>query len=260
MAVTGGGNVSSASSHPTALPDGGKQKAPSPLDYRPRPGRLLVSDEAAYLLPMGLFLAFTAVGGHWQSLFVASYVAKTLITAVLLILLWPHYTKIRWSYWWLGIILGVIGVVQWVGMERVLLHFWPHYHLLDSGPPFDPYQQFHSPAAMWAFIAIRWAGAALVVPVMEELFWRDYLWRTIAAPADFKLAAVGEWDRGLPLLIVSVAFCTVHFEWLTAIGWGLMVGSLLVLTRSLGACIIMHGVTNFLLGLYVLLTHDWKFW
>jgi len=39
-----------------------------------------------------------------------------------------------------------------------------------------------------------------------------------------------------------------------------MVGGLLVFTRSLGACILMHGVTNFLLGAYVLWTHDWKFW
>ena len=44
--------------------------------------------------------------------------------------------------------------------------------------------------AMWAFIAIRWAGASLVVPFMEELFWRDYLWRTISAPADMSASRV----------------------------------------------------------------------
>ena len=88
----------------------------------------------------------------------------------------------------------------------------------------------------------------------------DFLWRTIAAPADFKLARIGEWDRGLPIVVVSLLFCTVHFEWLTAIVWGFMIGGLLLYTRSLGACIIMHGVTNFLRGAYVLWTHDWKFW
>jgi CAAX prenyl protease-like protein len=219
-----------------------------------------VSDDLAYLLPMGAFLAFTWAGGYWPSFFVASYVAKTFVAALLLAVLWRHYTKIRWSYWWLGIVMGVVGVVQWVCMERGLLHVWPNYHIAKNGPPFDPTRAFHSPAAMWSFIAVRWAGASLVVPVMEELFWRDYLWRTIAAPADFKLAQMGEWDRGIPLIVVSLFFCTVHFEWLTAIVWGLMVGGLLVFTRSLGACIIMHGVTNFLLGAYVLWTHDWKFW
>jgi hypothetical protein len=34
----------------------------------------------------------------------------------------------------------------------------------------------------------------------------------------------------------------------------------LLKTRSLGPCIIAHGVTNFLLGAYVLWRHDWYFW
>jgi CAAX prenyl protease-like protein len=98
------------------------------------------------------------------------------------------------------------------------------------------------------------------VPFMEEFFWRDFLWRTIAAPADFRIAKIGEWDRGIPLLVVSLAFCIVHPQWLTAIVWGLMIGGLLIYTRSLGACIVMHAVTNFLLGAYVLYTGDWIFW
>jgi hypothetical protein len=225
----------------------------------PKPKRA-VNDDVAYFLPMLVFLAFTWAGGHWETFFVTSYVFKTVLTAILLILFWKHYTKITWSFWWLGIILGIVGVFQWVGMERLLLHYWPNYPRL-SGTVFDPTHAFTSPAQMWAFIAVRWAGAALVVPVMEELFWRDYLWRTVVAPADFKLAKRGQWESGVPLMIVTLAFCSVHLgEWMTAITWGLMVGLLLVFTRSLGACIIMHGVTNFLLGAYVLFTHDWKFW
>jgi hypothetical protein len=40
----------------------------------------------------------------------------------------------------------------------------------------------------------------------------------------------------------------------------MMIAVLLVRTKSIGACIIAHGVTNFLLGLYVLRTHEWFFW
>ncbi len=103
-------------------------------------------------------------------------------------------------------------------------------------------------------------GAVLVVPVMEELFWRDYLWRQILAPSDFKLAEVGEFGWA-PFLIVPLAFATVHGNWwLTAVVWGLMIAILLVSTKSLGACIVAHAVTNLLLALYVLHTHDWAFW
>jgi hypothetical protein len=208
---------------------------------------------------MAAFLLCTYIGGQWPDLYVASYIIKTFAAALLIILFWKRYTPIRWNYWWLGILLGIVGVVQWIGMERLLLHYFPNYPRV-GGTPFDPHEAFKYAGNMWTFIAIRWAGAALVVPFMEELFWRDFLWRTIAAPADFKLAKLGEWDRGVPLLIVTLVFCSVHVEWMTAIVWGLMIGALLILTRSLGACIIMHAVTNFLLGAYVLWTNDWKFW
>jgi membrane protease YdiL (CAAX protease family) len=59
---------------------------------------------------------------------------------------------------------------------------------------------------------------------------------------------------------VTLAFAAVHIQWMTAIVWGSMIALLLVRTRSLGACIIAHAVTNLLLGVYVLYTHDWAFW
>ena len=40
----------------------------------------------------------------------------------------------------------------------------------------------------------------------------------------------------------------------------LMIGALLVYTRSLGACIVMHATTNLLLFVYVIWTRDWSFW
>jgi membrane protease YdiL (CAAX protease family) len=54
----------------------------------------------------------------------------------------------------------------------------------------------------------------------------------------------------------------VHIQWITAVVWAVMIGLLLLKTRSIGSCIIAHGVTNFLLGAYVLFwtPHDWYFW
>jgi CAAX prenyl protease-like protein len=217
-----------------------------------------VSDFWAYVLPMAIFLVFTQFGAWYPAIYPHMYVAKTLIVPVALILFWPRYTKIRWNHWWLGIIVGVAGVFQWVAMQLWLQRF---EFFKPSPGAFDPSAYFDGrPELMWAFIIVRLAGASLVVPVMEELFWRDALWRTIIAPNDFKLAQVGEWDWKA-FLGVSGAFSLVHGNWwLTAIVWGLMVATLLVYTKSLGACIIAHGVTNLLLGLYVLHTKEWFFW
>jgi CAAX prenyl protease-like protein len=222
-----------------------------------------ISDWWAYVIPMAAFMLFTWVGTLGKDWFPPSYVAKTLIVPVLLILFWHRYTQIRWNYWWLGIIVGVIGLVQWIGMEKILMSqswlFWTRLSSDIKNEAFDPTRYFSSPARMWSFIAIRLAGATLVVPVMEELFWRDFLWRNIAAPNDFKLVQVGEYDS-TAFWLTPILFASVHVQWLTAIVWGLLIAVLLVRTKSLGACIIAHAVTNFLLGLYVLHTHEWFFW
>lgn len=215
-------------------------------------------DDVAYILPMGAFLALTQLGNSWPALFVWSYAAKTILVAGLLALLWPHFTRIRWNYGWLGMAMGVVGVVQWIAMEKLILRHFPHYPRL-GGEIFNPFKEITSPAGRAMFIGIRLAGAVLVVPVMEELFWRDFLWRTILAPNDFKLAEIGERDASA-WIMVSLFFCAVHVQWMTAIVWGLMIGGLLMATQSLGAAILMHAVTNLLLGLYVLWTGDWYFW
>jgi CAAX prenyl protease-like protein len=228
--------------------------------HRLRRFRDRLRDDVAYVLPMCVFLALTQIGVVWPRLYPATYVAKTLIVASLLILLWPRFTRPRWDYWWLGALLGVVGVVQWIAMQNWIWRHAMFSFLARPQDPFNPLTAFSSAWQTWGFIAIRLAGATLLVPVMEELFWRDFAWRQIIAPNDFKLAGVGEWDWR-PFLIVPLIFAAVHLNWLfTAIVWAFMIGGLLAVTRSLGACIVMHFVTNLLLGLYVLWKKDWAFW
>jgi len=219
-----------------------------------------VRDDVAYMLPMGAFVGLTFLGGYLpESAFPFVYAAKTVIAAVLLWMLWPAFTRINWDYFWTGVLVGVVGLFQWVGTEELLLKYWPSYPRM-SGEPFDPTKAFTSPEAFWLFVLVRWAGPTLVVPVMEELFWRDFLWRSLIAPNNFKLARIGEWDKSAFFIVVAM-FATVHMQmWATSLVWALMIGGLLLATRSIGACIVAHGVTNFLLGAYVLVTEDWKYW
>ncbi len=217
-------------------------------------------DDVAYILPMAMFLAFTLAGTTWPSFYIASYVIKTFVVAVLLIFLRRQYTQISWRFWWLGVVIGAAVVVQWVGMENFILRHWPNYPRMSRGEIFNPFDHFQSHRAAWSFIFIRWAGASLLVPFMEELFWRDFLWRNIASPGDFKSIPVGVWSLRAFIVVAIMFGAGVHLEWMTAIVCGLIYGALLVVTRSLGACIIAHGVTNFLLGLYVLHSGAWRFW
>jgi CAAX prenyl protease-like protein len=217
-----------------------------------------VRDDIAYILPMGAFLGITFIASTWPSTLPACYIIKTIVAGALLILLRKHFTKISWNYWQLGILVGIIGVIQWVGMEKALLHFWPNYPTLTR-ETYNPFEKVSPRPWLMVFLFFRLLGPALVVPFMEEYFWRDFLWRTFLAPNDFKLAAVGEWDAKV-FWGIAILFASEHVQWLTAIVWAVMIGYLLVRTRSLGACIVAHGVTNLMLGVYVLYTHDWWFW
>ena len=95
---------------PTQTPP--TQAEPHPPE---KPGWL--RDDIAYILPFAAFMVFTAIGGKYKSLYPLTYVAKVIVTAILLVICWRFYTRISWRYWWLGVIVGVIGIFQWVGMQ-----------------------------------------------------------------------------------------------------------------------------------------------
>lgn len=233
---------------------------PQPPTTELRP-RTFVRDDWAYMLPMFTFLGFVYLGGKFPDYYPHTYVGRCVCVAALLIMFWKQYTPIRWNHWWLGLIVGVVGIFQWVGMQLLLQKIAPTMFAPDLEKVFDPAKTFENPAIYWSFIAVRWIiGASIIVPIMEELFWRDYVWRTIIAPNDFKLAKVGEWEWKA-FFGVAAVFAVVHGNWwLTSIVWALMISWLLLKTKSIGACIIAHATTNLLLGAYVLYTRDWSFW
>ncbi|MCS7033661.1 MAG: CAAX prenyl protease-related protein [Phycisphaerae bacterium] len=225
------------------------------------PRRRLVGDDWAYMLPMFTFLGFVWLGSTYPQWYPHTYVARCICAGTLLVLFWRQYTPISWNGWWLGLIVGIVGIFQWVGMQLLLQRLLPDLFAPDPARVFDPTAAFSSPLAYQGFLVIRWIiGASLIVPVMEELFWRDFVWRTIIAPSNFKLARIGERDWKA-FFGVAFVFAVVHGNWwLTSIVWALLIGWLLLRTKSIGACIVAHSTTNFLLGAYVLYTRDWSFW
>src|SRR4051812_24272028 len=127
--------------------------SPHPLDYQPPPPKPRVDlDFWAYLLPMALFLGLTQIGASWKQLYPLSYLIKTVVVAAALVLLWPRYTRIRWNHWWLGVIVGVIGILQWVGMQLWLQQF---EFFKPSPDVFNPLEFFkEKPGLLWPFIAV----------------------------------------------------------------------------------------------------------
>ncbi|CAN6484449.1 unnamed protein product [Victoria cruziana] len=110
----------------------------------------------------------------------------------------------------------------------------------------------------WDLIAVRWVGAALMVPVMEELFWRSFLMRWIDNP-DFQQVSPRTVSFKA-LALSTLAFATAHTLWLAAIVAGLAYAWLYQRTGKLWAPIVAHAVTNGVLGVWVVITGNWQFW
>ena len=184
------------------------------------------------------------------------YAVRAGITAIVLVALWGRYSELREggaaagvSGWALGVGAGVLVLVLWV-----LLDF-PPLVMGENETPFDPRVDG---TIHWRLALMRLAGAALVVPVMEELFWRSFLMRWLEKP---RFLSVVPRDVGWkPLVMTSVVFALEHRLWFAGLLAGLIYGELYRRTGSLRVVIAAHAVTNAGLGAYVLATGSWVFW
>jgi CAAX prenyl protease-like protein len=107
-------------------------------------------------------------------------------------------------------------------------------------------------------VAMRWIGAALMVPVMEELFWRSFLMRWIQRPG---FVTVDPTRVGLRAVVISTfLFVLVHPLWLAATLAGLAYAWLYIRSGRLWSSVIAHAVTNGTLGVWVVYSGQWQFW
>jgi len=149
-----------------------------------------------------------------------------------------------------AVAVGLLVLVLWVHLDA------PWMTLGESAASFEPL----TPDGQidWALVAVRWIGATLLVPVMEELFWRSFLMRWIQRP-DFIAVAPGQ--VGLRAVLLSTfLFVLAHPLWLAAALAGLAYAWLYVRSGKLWTCVIAHAVTNGGLGIWVVLTRQWQFW
>jgi CAAX prenyl protease-like protein len=154
----------------------------------------------------------------------------------------------------LAVALGLAVTVAWVGLESIP---YPKLNLAGGHrQAFDPYSLPVGKRA--AFLAVRLFGLVLLVPLMEELFWRSFLLRWVI-DSEFRRVPIGRVTLGAAA-VTSGLFAAAHPEWLPALLTGAAWAWLLWQTKSLFACFLSHAVANLGLGIYVLATHNWRFW
>jgi hypothetical protein len=219
----------------------------------------MVSSQAlARSVPFALYIAFLALEGSVTKLapdFDARWLYPAKIITVVLALLYfrREYEELalppeRRTWLW-GVPVGLLVFVLWINLDFGWLD-------LGGGSGYDPRDA--SGNLDWALVVFRLIGAALVVPVMEELFWRSFLMRWLDGSQFWKVDATRVTLRAV--LVSSVVFGFEHTLWFAGILAGLAYAWLYRAGGNLWTPIAAHAVTNFVLGLWVLQTGQWKYW
>ena len=108
-------------------------------------------------------------------------------------------------------------------------------------------------------LALRTMRATLLVPVLEELFWRGWLPRWIQ-DTDFGKVPLGTYTP-LAFWATAILFAAEHGPfWEVGLICGIIYNLWMRKTRSLGDLMLTHATTNLALSLYVMATHRWMFW
>ena len=216
------------------------------------------------ILPFAAFMALLALRGAWPEGGVAGldldarwlYGASVVLVGVLLAAFWRDYGELALQNLpsareaLLAVAAGVVVFLLWTRLDA------PWMRLGEATAGFRPVDA--NGLVIWPMVVVRTLGAALLVPVMEELFWRSFLMRWIQG---LPFEAVAPQRVGVKAVVLSTfVFMLAHTLWLAAIVAGLVYAWLYIRTGRLWVAVIAHAVTNGMLAVWVVLTGNWGFW
>jgi len=207
-------------------------------------------DFIPYTAPFIVFAIITYAGPALNLPAGITYTLKTVLTGAVLLYFRDHFRfEIQPKFSLTAVFSGVLVFFVWVAPDGL----YPHI----GHSEFNPYLHA-SGTNVFLLMAVRLAGASLVVPVMEELFWRSFALRFLVR-SDFKSLPLGTFSW-FSFIVVAIAFGFEHDRWLVGIAAGMIYAWTLYRSKNLFEPILAHAVTNLLLGSYVILTERWSFW
>ena len=212
-----------------------------------------------YVLPFGLFLAFlTASSRHLLSPY---WEAPLWVVALGLVCVycWPRELTAVPKYWLPSIGIGLLVFLLWIAPDYLI----PGYRssalfsnsIVGSSHSSITAEQLRSP---W-ILAWRTARAVLIVPVVEELFWRAWLMRWLIN-IDFQRVRLGAYTA-LSFWVSALLFASEHGPyWDVGLLAGIVYNFWIIRTRSLADCILMHAATNAALSAFIIARGQWQYW
>lgn len=222
--------------------------------------RFFARASTARILPFATYMSFIAIAdlltrlGYTAQELLWLYPVKIAAVAAVLLVYRHHYTELAWRTMQgrqilAALLAGIVVLILWVSLSAPWMQ-------IGVSPGFNPTDA--NGAVNWWLVGLRVAGAALVVPVMEELFWRSFLMRWLE---HHNFLDVYPASVGLRAFAINVAlFGIEHNLWLAGMVAGVAYSLLYKRTGNLWSAILAHAATNGLLGVWVVMTASWTYW
>lgn len=212
-----------------------------------------------YVLPFAVFAGFLILQPYNP---LPGPVEQVVRVAVLAAVLWFFSRKVldfRLASPVATVLFGVAVFALWVLPDLLFPGYRAHWLFTNSVTgavqSSIPAADLRSPLVL----IFRTARAALLVPIIEELFWRGFLLRWLENPK-FEEVPFGSYAR-TAFLLTALLFASEHGPfWDVGLLAGAAYSYWAIRTKRLGDCILAHGVTNLCLSLYTIATGKWEFW
>jgi len=181
------------------------------------------------------------------------YPLQTLLCGAMLIFFRHDYDfqVLRRPFFVVAIALSVF--ILWIAPQQFL-----HFKAKLVG--FNPDMLTAHPTLYWLTLFLRFLRLVIVVPLVEEVFWRSFLLRYLISEK-FNAVPFGAFSW-LSFSVVALAFAFSHSisDWPAALVAGALYNLVAYRSRSLASCVAAHGLTNLALGLWIIATGQWGFW
>lgn len=202
-------------------------------------GRLTEDPLAGALLPFAIFMGVSLLT---HALFPHPELGYPLRAMALGLAIWVFrgfYRQFEWRVDPLAVALGVLVGLGWLWFDQA-----------DARAGMDLARALGGLSgwmlAIW--IVTRLIGTVLLVPLVEEMFFRGYLLARLDGPAP--------WRRLLAVAVSSAAFAALHGRWLAAGVAGVIFALVMLRRGRVADAVIAHIAANLVVAAWAVATSD----
>ncbi len=213
-----------------------------------------------WVAPFAIFMALLAAAPYlplvqpWESI-----VRVGILVAALVAFSGSLIRTVRVQHAVGSVLLGVAVCAMWVAPDLLVPGWRSHWLFQNSLTGSITNSIAPADLADPLVVTLRMVRATLLVPILEELFWRGWLPRWIVNP-NWQTVPLARYTT-MAFVASSVLFALEHGPyWEVGLLCGLIYNWWFWKTKSLGDIVLVHAVTNGALSAYVFATGKYEYW